>query len=824
MLRTKVKALCSLQYLVFLYKDLPYFRQRERFSIFLGNCILYDMELNDLPEPGEGNIYERVPKKTRQLAIEAAELVSCDPDEGSVRCDTYIFDPDESEAKLGSLYLVLETINSSEKSVEVLDAVSTAIRKEYYRDPERSMFDSLEEALNQANHVLSDYVEQGEVDFVDNFHAAACAFCGQNLHISRVGNAEILLARKGRLTDIGEGLSDNNLRRPHHAFTSVASGSVSESDLLMLTTPQLSHLIPHDRLNQMVSSKNPSEVITLLRSLLDDSRENTAFALLLMQFSRMPERLPAPEVPLNLPRRVNPNPIENPPLRQSVRPRRPINTKRTIWTNLARITGQIAHFSWKFCKEKLYPALKVAFAWSASKGTRAFSATTSKAGSSYKAWKERRLNQEEQQAEDDPVVREYSGEEEFSFEGENEVVQRDNFIKRLPSMGKNLVHHIPVIKKPNLQISSKKTAALSALVILLATIFFFSIRSLSKKNEENTQLRLVAEKLEQAKVKKDNAESALIYNNVDKARSEMIEARTIIGEVEKSKHYQNETVALLASLQSMEDRIEKITRISNPVEVGDFASVASSLKTPAMAAIGKDIFTFDPTTNAIYKLNTENKTTSIASQSSQGIGYFRAAVPVTADKMILFSTDTPGLALYDTQRGDLLKQEIKLPEGVTNIKSLGVFGSRLYLLSPEKNMIYGYSKTLAGYEGGSEWLKDKNVSANKAVGMGIDGYIYLLMNDGKIVKMLKGNPVEFKQAALTKPVQNPTRLLIYDGLKHLYVLDSEQKRVIVYDTTGNITNQFVFPNAKSLKDIAIGGKEEILYILDETKVYSTTLK
>jgi hypothetical protein len=793
------------------------------------------LEDEEIEQNEEKEVIPTFVKKPRMLTVNAAELVTCDKELGSVFCDTFIFDPDESEAKLGSLYLVLETTNNSEKSSEAIEAVSTAIRKEYYRDPERELYDSMEEALKQANHVLSEYVDHGEVDLVDNFHAAACAFYGQNLHISRVGEAELLMARKGHLTDIGDGLSDSNLRRPHHAFTNVASGAVSENDIILLATPQLTRLIPHDRLNHMLTGKTPGEVIGLLRSLLDDFREDTAFALLLLQFAKLPERLPPPAVPLNLPKKVNL--VQDQPTHLSVRPRRPINTKRSFWGAVARITKQIAIIVWTFLRSRAFPAVAKASSWSVKKGGNIAHSAKNSAQKIIAARALKKSASAENSDSEDTFIDETSTKEtqdtnDYGSYEEDSVVFSEETSQDEQKESISTRFFLPVIqflregiKKVAFLAKSGKNVKISlAVIIILGIILTFGIRSLSQKKQQETNLRGIAEKLEQARVKKDNADSALIYNNKDKAKQDLQEALSLANAVKASGHYTEEATSLISSMQEVEDRMDKVTRISSPDVVGDFSSITGALKTPAMVAIDKLIFTFDSTNNAIFQLDTTNKETKVASQSSQGIGYFRTANAIPAEKSILFSTDTPGLAIFDIQRNDLLKQEIKFPDGFSNIKAVGVFGSRLYLLSTEKKMIYGFSKTLAGYDGGSPWLTDTKIPAERAVGMGVDGYIYLLLDDGKIVKMLKGKQVEFKQEMPTKPIVNPTRLVIYDGLKHLYILDPTEKRVVVYDTVGNLVNQYVFPNARNLRDIAIGGKEEILYVLDETRVDAVPLK
>ncbi len=198
-------------------------------------------------------------------------------------------------------------------------------------------------------------------------------------------------------------------------------------------------------------------------------------------------------------------------------------------------------------------------------------------------------------------------------------------------------------------------------------------------------------------------------------------------------------------------------------------------------------------------------------------------VAPAGEQTLLFSTDTPGIAEFDTARGDLLRKEIEAPDDVREFRNIGTFGNRLYILAPEKNQIYSYAKTLAGYADPTPWMTDTTVATDAAVAMGIDGNIYLLFANGRIVKLLRGAPVEFEQEDLMTPMEQPTRLFINEQIRRLYILDPPTKRVVVYDTLGGLSRQFSFPNATSLRDIAINDGETTLYVLDETRVYRVEL-
>ena len=747
----------------------------------------------------------------RTLTVEAAELVSCTPETSPVLCETYVFDPDPSEEPLGSLYLVFEIANVATKSAEILENVAHAIRKEYYGDAQRDMLMSFESALDAANDILGDLAASGDSDWVESFHAAVCVFRSETLHISRSGRAELLLARKQHLTDIGEGISDPRTRRPLHPFTNVASGTVAEHDTLLLATPQLLHLVPRDRLQQLMSGKSPAATVALLRSLLEDSREESAFALLALRFTKAPERLPAPEVPRSLPRHATPASRKHELLRPPLRPRRPIATKSSLLASAGRILKRSALLLGHAAATKGLPAVVSSAHWSARTGTSIARGTSRSVQHAVQTWQRRGATSGTSSLASPRALATDTGTSSVS------LMPRRTWVHAILETLRMVLRH-------GVRSLPRSAKIFLLLTVVLGILFAGSLVALSRKRQEDAAVRAALERLQEARVKKEGTDAALIYDNTDQARQLLREARAAAADVAHTPYYQEEVRELLAGIQETEDRMEKVTRLTDPKVVGDFSSVAPSLKSPAMVVIGNAIYAFNPENNAIYQLNKDNGETAVVSQTSQGIGYFRAAHALPAENMILLSTDSPGLALFDAERGDLLKQEITFPEGVKEIRALGTFGSRLYLLAPEKKMIYGYVKTLAGYEGGTPWLKDANVPADRAVAMGIDGYIYLLTDEGNIIKLLKGSPVEFKQTALSNPPKNPTRLLITEELKHLYVLDPDAKRVLVYDTLGNLSRQFVLPNAKALRDLAIQGKEEALFVLDETQVLLIPLK
>lgn len=803
-------------------------------------------------------------KVERELALEAAELTTCDPQTSAILCDTFLYEPETGEESLGSLFLVAETINLAtvsgtagrpqptsldplaEEALEpnasrtVIETMSSALRKEHYRDSQRSLLSSFEAALEAANAALAAYAERGESAWLDSLHAAVGVFQNTTLHVSRVGDAELLLARHGHLTDIGEGLSDANVRHPHRAFTSTASGTMAEHDVVVLASRELARLIPRDRLAAFLTGKSPRETATYIRDLLAETAQSASFAALFLRAARAPIALPAPrsfsevgpapplDRELGAERRnfgeVGTAPrVQTPETPSGIRearpavayrpalpapPRLPYALRRTppvLRQSLARRALTVARRMGTLLAHQLTHRLAPTLTRAARTGAsevRAVAAKTAGAAASRFAQNlPARGNAPERPPGRAPAPLAL-------------IQTMAAHVWRAPWRIRGALTHWPA-----------STKIFFVLTLVFAILFAGSIVLLKRKRTEETAVRSASEKLEEARTKKQAADAALIYDNVDEARQHLKAARESAAAVEATAYYDAQVNELLQGIQAVEDRAERITRLPEPERVGDFGSVVPSGRVLGLQVIGPHLYAFSPETNAILRLALEGGETRVVSQTSQGIGYFKEVTPLAAEQMLLYATDAPGLALFDTARGDLIKQELQsLPEGTKEIRSLATFGSRLYLLLPEHRQIFGFSKTLAGFTGGAAWLKDQNVPAERAISLGVDGYIYLLTTDGKIVKLLKGAPVEFAQTELATPLTAPTKLVINETLKHLYVLDAREKRVVVYDTTGKLTRQFVFPNARDLRDLAIGGKEDTLYALDGTAVYKMTLK
>jgi DNA-binding beta-propeller fold protein YncE len=256
--------------------------------------------------------------------------------------------------------------------------------------------------------------------------------------------------------------------------------------------------------------------------------------------------------------------------------------------------------------------------------------------------------------------------------------------------------------------------------------------------------------------------------------------------------------------------------------VGDFSDVFSKGYPSRLYYLNGDLYSFDPANNVIAKMTADGQV-EVANQGTRDVGYFEGGVAHEADKSLILMTDTPGIVVFDTLTGLLQKQGITFPSGEPELKGVSIYGNRLYLYDRSAQNIYGYSKTLRGYSGGSPWITNNEFSVENINDIGVDGYIYTLHANGEISKLLKGEPVDFSLAQVEPRISTAARLYINENINHIYVFDPPAKRVIIFDTVGNLNRQIYLGDELSPVDIAVDPEEESIYVLDGKRVVKVPL-
>lgn len=719
---------------------------------------------------------------------EASEiLLSADP---RLVCETYIFEPSPAEVSLGRLYVVGEIEDRNGIGKELLDMATSALQREYYRDPTRGLTTSFESALHQANIVLHDAAEQGVKDWMGYFHMAVGVVAEASLHLSTAGKAFVFLVRKGKVTLLTEDLSYSPITDPLRTFSQVASGTLAPRDVLFLGTPGLATVFRREDLLRFSVEHSAQTISTRLIQLYADQQSTVSVAALII--SILPRHI-ATNRPILV---SDATPTARRPQRQSASlvPRQPIIIHRTALRAVVALVAQAMLASSRWLKQKAWPV----FIRSSRRGGQVVASAGAAAGRNAAA------------------------------------VTRQGMSRWSNSPGQNwkamgrTVAGVPLSAWDRIRgwvAQLPRTSKIFAgIAVALAIILVVSLFALQSKRADDTTIQQGSEKLHAAETKVSAAETALIYGNRDQASTLLREAGTEAQALLAQNVFLEEAQAVMANISVMQDRLQKVLRASTAQArvVGDFGSLLGEAQLGGIAYVDSRIFSFNPKTNEIFAM-TDSGETSLVSETSQGIGALRLAVPHSADKNIVFITDAPGVAIFDAKDGSLNQQDISWPAEAQNIDAAAVFGSRLYLVSPASDNIYSYSKTLRGYSGRTAWVTAPQFPFETIVSLAVDGSLYSLHQDGSIQELFKGAPVAFEIEPIDPPLSGATKIVTQEDFDNLYVFDPAHQRVVIFDKKGALVQQVVVDVATQLSDMAVAEDEATLYVLDGARVLALPL-
>lgn len=172
------------------------------------------------------------------------------------------------------------------------------------------------------------------------------------------------------------------------------------------------------------------------------------------------------------------------------------------------------------------------------------------------------------------------------------------------------------------------------------------------------------------------------------------------------------------------------------------------------------------------------------------------------------------LALTQLQ---LLKEEGDSDRGST---LLGFYENFLYVFNPEKRNIYRYIIRRNELSEPIGWLTNKQgIEFSKIFSMAIDGQIWLTTNEGNILRLERGQLIDFSVQGLDKEFKNP--LIIYTNLdtEYLYLLESEENRVVVLSKEGKFIKQITSPTLASTTQLLVNEADNKAYAISGSIIY-----
>lgn len=353
------------------------------------------------------------------------------------------------------------------------------------------------------------------------------------------------------------------------------------------------------------------------------------------------------------------------------------------------------------------------------------------------------------------------------------------------------------------------------LVVLLATSIFFQLNR-DRSARENSQF---SQNLTEAGQKYEEGKGLLGLNDA-LARKALLEAKQKAQSLQSlAKSQSNDwkkAEELLAKIEESLGQAQKLYRISDAPIFLDLGLVKQGAEGQKIALYEKTLAVLDKNGTA-YSISVVNKSSQILA------GNLKEAKFLAIHGDNVYVLDAEGIKEISVKE-KTAKLKISKDGEWGQIAGVVAYAGNLYLLDKGKNQIWKYIRTETGFTDKKNYLnKDITPDFSRANSLTIDGAVWV-SSGRNIIKYLSGRPDAFATHGLDQDFDNLRAIYTNDNNKNLYILDSDNKRVVVLDKKGGYVAQYQADFLSNAGDLAVSESEGKILVLAGSKIYGIEIK
>jgi hypothetical protein len=289
-----------------------------------------------------------------------------------------------------------------------------------------------------------------------------------------------------------------------------------------------------------------------------------------------------------------------------------------------------------------------------------------------------------------------------------------------------------------------------------------------------------------------------------------------------SKYYRQKASLLMLDIEESRDKLDNVIRLTSPKILADLSEKRSDISALGFALEGDRVYVYEY--NALYEVVLDQ---------------VQDPLTIDDDETVIAATgfDDRNSVVFLTQSGKLIEYR----EGTVSFMdtddgafhkgvALADWSNKIYVLDSVGNQIWKYSyKGTRDKFGEAEGYKADDTDLSTAVDFAIDANVYSLDTSGDVTKFYAGSKVPFFiNNAPFNMFKDPSQIFTTEKLDEIYVLDSQEARVLVFRKdakTGNIDyiTQYYFEDVGEIRDIYVDPDSKKLFALSASKIYEVDL-
>lgn len=351
-----------------------------------------------------------------------------------------------------------------------------------------------------------------------------------------------------------------------------------------------------------------------------------------------------------------------------------------------------------------------------------------------------------------------------------------------------------------------------ALVFILAILFFWKGTEWLKNTRIKEAREIVYnEALVELEKKFNSLEADLIYDNFEKASLTLREIDNIMETTLAANivEYREKYEELSAKISDYKKEVNKIAEIKN---IKLITPELDDCNISNIALNNKNLFLADAANNKIVEFETQKNTTETWNAEEK------------LENFLYYSKSKNGITAYEKEKNkvyEIVGAKIKEIKAIVNggIKDVKKYADSVYVLDAQNNQIYVYR-----YARRESWIKDSQIEIKNAIGMAIDGNVFVLHENGEVSKFFKGHKEKFSLPEIEPPLNAPSKFFTDSDAKNLYILDPPNNRILQFkkdcdNSKCSLLAQYTSEKFTELRDFSVDEASRVIYVLNGQELF-----
>ncbi|MCL5432801.1 MAG: hypothetical protein M1524_01670 [Patescibacteria group bacterium] len=318
-----------------------------------------------------------------------------------------------------------------------------------------------------------------------------------------------------------------------------------------------------------------------------------------------------------------------------------------------------------------------------------------------------------------------------------------------------------------------------SIAVIIAIILIGSVY-LAIKNREDQKTKTVFNEIYPSAQKKYDEGQSLLSLNKNLARDDFLSAQKTLNDNKNQFKPDSEEGRKIAELLTkIESAISEVSEV-NTVEAKEVDKASSKL----------------------LSFETKKEDSKLFAQNSKNIYYVNSGGVTSVDK-------------ENEKENLIIKTDWEKEAGID------VYLGNVYVLDKNADKIFKFVPSGSSYSK-TDYLSE-TADLSSATAITVDGALYVILQDGNILKFLRGKAENFKITGLDQPFSNPNRIYTNVDFDNIYILDNVNERIVVLKKDGSYVAQYKSRVLKDAKDFEVLEKDKKILVLSGGKIYEITI-